>query len=63
MSDEADIANDRIETEMQLRMRARQTVQAVSEDCVECGVIIPEARQQALGGTELCVDCAGKLGR
>lgn len=29
-----------------------------ARDCVECGVHIPEKRQEILGGTDLCVDCA-----
>lgn len=28
------------------------------ELCIECGEHIPEARHKALGGTDVCVDCA-----
>jgi len=58
MADEADIANDRIELEMRLTMKARQQVKRFSVDCVECGEYIPQARQQILGGTDKCVSCA-----
>jgi len=29
-----------------------------SNECVECGELIPSARQIALPGCQLCVDCA-----
>ena len=34
-----------------------------SEECVECGTIIPEQRQQATGGTDICVCCMETLER
>lgn len=34
-----------------------------SEECVECGTIIPEQRQQATGGTNICVCCMETLER
>jgi len=30
-----------------------------SPNCLECGVFIPVERQNILGGTDICVDCAG----
>lgn len=36
----------------------RKNVRQRSECCVECGVPIPEKRQEILGGTDVCVDCA-----
>lgn len=32
-----------------------------SERCVECDVVIPVARQEATGGTDLCIECASML--
>lgn len=29
-----------------------------TEDCESCGYTIPKARQEATGGTNLCIDCA-----
>lgn len=63
MADEADIANDRIELEMSLTMKARRQEKRFSVDCVECGEYIPQARQQATGGTDMCIDCASMEGR
>ena len=34
-----------------------------SEECVECGTIIPKQRQQATGGTDICVCCMETLER
>lgn len=34
-----------------------------SEECVECGIIIPKQRQQATGGTDICVCCMETLER
>lgn len=57
--DEADIAQQRIEHEERLRQKEWASRRAsVSEDCEECGDRIPAARQQATGGTNLCIDCA-----
>ena len=43
------------------RMKARRgPVGASFVDCVECEEPIPEARQVALPGVKLCVDCASE---
>lgn len=34
-----------------------------SEECVDCGQTIPEARQKATGGTDLCIECQSLLER
>ena len=40
------------------RMRARRGPEGESRsDCAECGEPIPEARQRALPGVKLCIDC------
>lgn len=40
------------------RMKARQApVGASLTHCAECGEPIPEARQKALPGVKLCIDC------
>ena len=58
MSDVADIANDRIEAEETIRRKRRESFKPlVSEDCFECGLEIPQARQEATGGTDMCIDC------
>jgi len=58
MSDLADITDARIELEENLRKIAREKFKpAVAADCWECGVIIPQARQEATNGTDICVSC------
>ncbi len=40
------------------RMRARRAPSGESRtECAECGEPIPEARQKALPGVKLCIDC------
>ncbi len=44
--------------------RARMPVGQGTEDCVECGEAIPEARRRALPGVTTCVPCqSGRDGR
>lgn len=58
MSDVADKANDRIEAENALRDKIRKDFKpSVSENCYECDTYIPMARQEAVGGTDMCIDC------
>lgn len=60
--DEADISQARMELEEDLRQKHRTRIKrAFSVDCVECGTDIPEARQAATGGTDLCINCATML--
>lgn len=40
-----------------LGARARMPVGEGTEDCVECGDLIPEARRQAMRGVTTCVPC------
>lgn len=62
MADEADIANDMIQKEMDARLKARSvTIHPSASECIECGDDIPEARQVALPGVQLCVYCQEML--
>lgn len=61
MADIVDIANDKIEEDLRvklLNMANEKTLRQISVDCVDCGELIPPMRQQATGGTNLCIDCA-----
>lgn len=51
MENEAALRKHRAELEK------RQSKPSLSE-CAECGTDIPEARQKAVPGVELCIDCA-----
>lgn len=57
MSDEADIANDRILAEQEARIaKARlKPVEPGAEFCVECEDEMPEARRAI--GAQLCIEC------
>ncbi len=59
----ADIANDLVEWRLEQALKARQQLStAVSrEDCARCDEPIPEARQKALPGVQLCVGCQTML--
>ena len=56
-------------TELEEQQRAQalanrpQSICHPSHNCIECGLEIPSARQVATGGTEYCVECAGRVGR
>ena len=59
--DECDASDLRMEQEETIRMknhRAMMVNKNVSVDCEECGDLIPQARQKATGGTDLCIECA-----
>lgn len=58
MADEADLANDQVEKGLQAVLAAHAKQRGRSDDCIECGVEITEARQNATGGTEYCIECA-----
>lgn len=59
MSDEADKANDTAEFALQVALanRPHATGKRSLEFCDKCGNPIPKARQEAVPGVELCVDC------
>ncbi len=57
MADDIDLAQVRIDAEMQARLRVLPTFDIVSLiECQECGEEIPSKRR-AIGGVKRCVDC------
>lgn len=61
MADEADAANDLAQKYIDIAIGNSTGLNSASDDCVECSVTIPKARQDATGGTDLCIDCASIL--
>lgn len=58
MSDIIDIAQERIERSLEEKLDRRVKFTGISRtNCVECGAPIPEQRQRALPGVQVCVDC------
>ena len=58
MADEADLAGDRIEIEMERLLAAFQPATGESlAECEACGNDIPEARQKAVDGCRTCIEC------
>jgi len=61
MSDLADNAGKQLEFIEQVQERnrlQRQENKKVSDDCMYCDSPIPQARQDATGGTDSCIACA-----
>ncbi len=57
MADDIDLAQVRIDAEMQARLRVLPTFDIASLiECQECGEEIPSKRR-AIGGVKRCVDC------
>jgi phage/conjugal plasmid C-4 type zinc finger TraR family protein len=65
MADEADMAQARIDMDLELAIRAARGVMPVdaksADCCIECGCEIPSVRQAALPGVQTCFDCAAVL--
>ena len=65
MADEADMAQARIEMDLELAIRAARGIKPAhvetADCCVECGCEIPSMRQAALPGVQTCLDCAVEL--
>ena len=64
MADEADIANDFAMAELERAIAAARgiaTVQDSANECIECGMLIPSARQIAIPGVQHCVEFASRL--
>lgn len=58
MADDCDLAGDRIEIEMERIMSAFKPATGESlTECEACGNDIPKARQIAVKGCTLCVEC------
>jgi|TARA_R110000765_G_scaffold139653_2_gene239941 phage/conjugal plasmid C-4 type zinc finger TraR family protein len=57
MADDIDLASERIDAEMQARLRVLPTFDTESlDECQDCGEEIPSKRR-AIGGVKRCVDC------
>ena len=57
MADDIDRAGERIDAEMQARLRVLPTFNTASlSECQDCGEEIPSKRC-AIGGVTRCVDC------
>ena len=57
MADDIDLASERIDAEMQARLRVLPTFDAASlDECQDCDEEIPSKRR-AIGGVKRCVDC------
>lgn len=57
MADDIDLAGERIDAEMQARLRVLPTFNTASLlECQDCGEEIPSKRR-AIGGVKRCVDC------
>lgn len=67
VADEADMAFILEQTQLARQLHAIQSSVNTSatslSECVECGADIPEARQKAIRGCQLCVDCQSHLER
>ena len=57
--DDTDRASLEADTQLQAAIALQQhsAKQQEEEDCIECGIFIPLLRQEATGGTDLCVAC------
>ena len=58
--DIADQASDREMADREFALAARRTARPAGRSashCLDCGEPIPEARQQAVPGVTLCVEC------
>jgi phage/conjugal plasmid C-4 type zinc finger TraR family protein len=60
--DDADRAQAHIERELEARISAARGIlppaTESADECVECGELIPSARQVAVPGCQLCTHCA-----
>ncbi len=59
MADKADIANELIEMTLEgaLASRLQPTAWVASNECEECGELIPDARRQAAPWAATCIEC------
>ena len=58
MSDAVDQANELAVRYVDIQLANRCLAVEPSEECEECGITIPDARQEATGGTTTCIGCA-----
>jgi RNA polymerase-binding transcription factor DksA len=58
MADDIDLTTARAEIEDSIRNKYLKAHKpSRTDDCIECGVRIPEARQKATGGCDTCIYC------
>lgn len=58
MADDIDMTTAREEKEADIKRKYLAAYKApVADDCIECGVTIPESRQKATGGCDTCITC------
>jgi len=61
MADEADRANELAQIAVDhavQRIKNKQfTYKDSADECIECGNLIPSARQLAIPGVQLCIEC------
>lgn len=57
--DEVDCAQEREERSLKARIDSHRQFDGLNEtdECIDCGEIIPEARRKAIQGCERCVAC------
>ena len=55
--DIVDDANELVDLMVSNKIREATAPQPIAKDCRECGDLIPQARQEATGGTDMCVEC------
>ncbi|NER61917.1 transcriptional regulator [Pseudomonas sp. MAFF212428] len=65
MADIADRANEQADYLLQVALgrRAIPSQQPSAEFCMDCGVVIPLLRRQAVSGCETCVFCQDRRER
>ena len=61
MADEADIGNEEAQRLLDMALAARVIApeRESATECGECMEPLPKARQEAVRGCQLCVDCQG----
>lgn len=58
MADDADVAGQQMDRELEALIDARPRFVGTSAlHCMECGADIPAARREQIPGVTLCVDC------
>ena len=58
MADDIDRTTARAEIEENIKRKYTEAfVASRTDDCIECGITIPESRQKATGGCDMCITC------
>lgn len=65
MADEADLAEERMRGETEMRVKALRGRLGRPDEgratCIDCGLEIPQARRLALPSCQRCVDCQDQV--